>query len=157
MEDDHERRPEWPKHFAPGAVRFAFSSANYDATIDFYREVVGLPVLAEFNDSFGEDGTIFGLPSVQAHLEIVRSSETDRAVDQFDQLVFYFSGSAAAAAASARLEAAGARRDASPHAYWSSRGATIYLDPDGRRVVFAPWVFGLESEPNADVHGSTTS
>jgi hypothetical protein len=154
LNDEHRPTPEWPDHLAAGAVRFSYSSTNYDATIDFYREAVGLPVIAEFTDSFGEDGTIFGLPSVHVQLEIVRSNDIDRDIDPFDQLVFYLSGSAAMSAAGAPLQAAGARLDPSPHPYWSSRGATIYLDPDGRRVVFAPWVFGVEPEPNADFHGS---
>jgi catechol 2,3-dioxygenase-like lactoylglutathione lyase family enzyme len=155
---DDERQPtrQWPDHLVPGAVRFSYSSANYDATIAFYRDVVGLPVIAEFIDSFGEDGTIFGLPSIQVQVEIVRARETARHVDPLDQLVFYLSGPEAAAAASAPLQAAGAPRDPSPHPYWESRGAIIYVDPDGRRVVFAPWVFGLEPEPNEHVHGSTS-
>ena len=156
MNDEHRPTLEWPNHLLPGAVRFSYSSTNYDATIGFYRDVVGLPVITEFTDSFGEDGTIFGLPSIEVHLEIVRSSKRDRDVDALDQLVFYLSGSAAASAAGAPLRAAGARRDPSPHPYWSSRGATIYLDPDGRRVVFAPWVFGVEAEPNEHLHGSTS-
>ena len=153
-----ERRPalEWPEHLAPGAVRLAYSSANYDATIAFYRDVVGLPLITEFTDSFGEDGTVFGLPSIQLHLEIVRAKGTGRDVDPLDSLVFYCSGPVAATAASAPLQASGAKRDPSPHPYWVSRGATIYLDPDGRRVVFAPWVFGVEPEPNDHVHGSAS-
>jgi hypothetical protein len=152
---DDERQPtlQWPDHLAPGAVRFAYSSPNYDATIAFYRDVVGLPMITEFIGSFGEDGTIFGLPSIQVHLEIVRSSATGHDVDPLDQLVLYFSGSAAVTAASAPLRAAGTPRDPSPHPYWVSRGASVYLDPDGRRVVLAPWVFGAEPEPNEHVHG----
>jgi hypothetical protein len=156
MAEERQLTPQWPGHLAPGALRFSYSSVNYDATIAFYRDVVGLPMIAEFTDSFGEDGTIFGLPSVHVHLEIVRSRATGQEVDVLDQLVFYLSGAAAATAAAAPLEAAGTKRDPSPHPYWVSRGATIYLDPDGRRVVFAPWVFGLEPEPNEHVHGPTS-
>jgi catechol 2,3-dioxygenase-like lactoylglutathione lyase family enzyme len=156
VDDEHQPTLRWPDHLVPGAVRFSYASANYDATIAFYRDVVGLPVIAEFTESFGEDGTIFGLPSIHVHLEIVRARETARDVDPLDQLVFYLSGPVAAAAASAPLQAAGATRDPSPHPYWASRGATVYVDPDGRRVVFAPWVFGLEPEPNEHVHGSTS-
>ena len=157
MNDERQTAPEWPEHLAPGAVRLAYSSANYDATVAFYRDVVGLPLIAEFTDSFGEDGSVFGLPSIHVHLEIVRAKEKTREVDPLDALVFYFSGSVAAGAASAPLRAAGAKRDPSPHPYWVSRGATIYLDPDGRRVVFAPWVFGVEPEPNSHLHGSAPS
>ena len=153
MADERRATPPWPDHLAPGAVRFSYSSANYDATTAFYRDVVGLPVVAEFTDSFGEDGTIFGLPSIQVQLEVVRARENTRGVDPLDSLVFYLSGPVAAAAAAAPLQAAGATRDPSPHPYWASRGAIVYLDPDGRRVVFAPWVFGLEPEPNEHVHG----
>jgi catechol 2,3-dioxygenase-like lactoylglutathione lyase family enzyme len=156
VDDERQPTPQWPDHLVPGAVRFSYSSANYDATVAFYRDVVGLPVIAEFTESFGEDGTIFGLPSIRVQVEIVRASETARDVDPLDQLVFYLSGPVAAAAASAPLQAAGAPRDPSPHPYWASRGATVYVDPDGRRVVFAPWVFGLEPEPNEHVHGSTS-
>ena len=156
MKDERQSTLEWPDHLAPGAVRLAYSSANYDATVAFYRDVVGLPVVAEFTDSFGEDGTIFGLPSIRVHVEIVRARRNGRDVDPTDGLVFYLSGPVAAAAASAPLQAAGANRDPSPHPYWASRGATVYLDPDGRRVVFAPWVFGLEPEPNEHVHGPSS-
>ena len=153
MADELRGTPPWPDHLAPGAVRFSYSSANYDATTAFYRDVVGLPVVAEFTDSFGEDGTIFGLPSIQVQLEVVRARENARDVDPLDSLVFYLSGPVAASAAAAPLQAAGATLDPSPHPYWASRGAIVYLDPDGRRVVFAPWVFGLEPEPNEHVHG----
>jgi catechol 2,3-dioxygenase-like lactoylglutathione lyase family enzyme len=157
MNGEREASLRWPDHLVPGAVRLSYSSANYDATVAFYRDVVGLPLIAEFADSFGEDGTIFGLPSIQLHLEIVRSRKTGRDVDPLDQLVFYLSGPVAAAEASAPVQAAGTQRDPSPHPYWESRGATVYLDPDGRRVVFAPWVFGLEPEPNEHLHGSASS
>jgi catechol 2,3-dioxygenase-like lactoylglutathione lyase family enzyme len=138
---------QWPAHLRPGALRFSFASAEYDRTIAFYRDVVGLPVITEFADSFGEDGTVLGMPGVAAHLEIVRARGERPAADPLDQLVFYFSGEAAMTAATAPLDAAGTPRDPSPHPYWNARGALIYLDPDERRVVYAPWVFGLEPEP----------
>ena len=53
----------WPGHLRPGALRWARSSAHYAATVAFYRDAVGLPVVGEFTASFGEDGTIFGLPT----------------------------------------------------------------------------------------------
>jgi len=137
----------WPSGFNPGALRFSHSSANYERTVAFYRDVVSLPVLGEFTGSFGEDGTIFGLPGVRIHLEIVRAHDHAFTVDPLDQIVFYLSGAAAVDEATARLRTAHTPTDASPHPYWQARGAIVYLDPDGRRVVFAPWVFGLEPEP----------
>src|SRR4051794_37287539 len=141
-------RLSWPDHLArTGAVRFSRSSAHYDQTVAFYRDVVGLPFIGDFTESFGEDGTIFGLPGLAAHLEIVRGRDAALSVDPLDQVVLYLSGSAAAATAVARLDTAGVPRDPEPHPYWAARGGVAFLDPDGRRVVFAPWVFGLEEEP----------
>jgi len=147
MRDGHGTRSSWPEHLHPGALRFSRSSDNYDQTIPFYRDVLRLPVVDEFTDSFGEDGTIFGLPGTQTHLEIVRGHGTAHADDPLDQLVFYLSGATAVETATAPLGEAGVRRDPSPHPYWVARGAVVYLDPDDRRVVFAPWVFGEEPEP----------
>src|SRR4051812_34609476 len=141
-------RLSWPDHLArTGAVRFSRSSLHYDRTVPFYRDVVGLPVVGEFTESFGEDGTIFGLPGLPTHLEIVRGRNTEFHVDPLDQLVLYLSGAPAVAVATARLQSAGTPRDPDPHPYWSARGGVTYLDPDGRRLVFAPWVFGTGEEP----------
>jgi hypothetical protein len=143
-------RLSWPEHLArTGAIRFSRSSSRYDETVAFYRDVVRLPFIADFADSFGEDGTIFGLPGLPTHLEIVRGRGPARDVDPLDLLVFYLSGARAVAAAATRLQRAGIPRDPAPHPYWSARGGEVFLDPDGRRVVFAPWVFGREDEPGA--------
>ena len=137
----------WPEHLRPGAVRFARSSSNYDQTIRFYRDVLALPVVGEFADSFGEDGTIFGLPDTRIQVEIVRAHGAVPAADPLDLLVLYLPGAAAVAAATAPLRTAGVPTDATPHPYWVARGGIVHVDPDGRRVVFAPWVYGDEPEP----------
>ena len=77
----------WPGHLRVGALRVVRASVHYDETIEFYRDLVGLPVIGEFRDSYGEDGTIFGLPDAVTHLEIVRSHDATQSVDEFDQLV----------------------------------------------------------------------
>ena len=79
----------WPEHLPVGALRVGRSSAHYDQAVQFYRDLVGLPVLERFEASYGEDGTIFGLPDSSTHLEIVRAREPTGPVSQFDQLVFY--------------------------------------------------------------------
>ena len=78
----------WPEHLPAGAVRVGRTSAHYDQTVQFYRDLVGLPVLEDFQGSYGEDGTIFGLPDTSTQLEIVRSTEPAMAVDRIDMLVF---------------------------------------------------------------------
>jgi catechol 2,3-dioxygenase-like lactoylglutathione lyase family enzyme len=143
----------WPRHLTPGAVRASHSSARFDQSLAFYRDVLGLPLIVEFTASFGEDGVVFGLPAVRAHLEIVRAHATASAVDPMDQLVFYLPGPDAVAAASARLTQAGAPPDRTPQPYWAANGAVVHLDPDGRRIVFAPWVFGFEPSPTERVAG----
>ena len=84
----------WPEHLPVGAVRFGRASAHYDQTVQFYRDLVGLPLLESFEGSYGEDGTIFGLPDTSLHLEIVRSTEPAIPVDRIDMLVFYLPDSA---------------------------------------------------------------
>jgi catechol 2,3-dioxygenase-like lactoylglutathione lyase family enzyme len=127
-----------------GAMRFARRSSNFEATVRFYREVVGLPLYETFEASYGSNGAIFGLPSWNLTLEIVESTEPVP-VDHGEQLCLYFPDSEAQQAAIARLQAAGLE-PAEQHPYWEANGAVTYRDPDGREVVFAPFVFGV-NEP----------
>jgi catechol 2,3-dioxygenase-like lactoylglutathione lyase family enzyme len=128
----------WPGHLRPGALRFARTSRHYDETVAFYRDLIGLPVVGEFHESFGEDGTIFGLPDTTVQLEIVRA-HADAIEGTFDQLVLYLDSSSDVRTATGRLRAA-QMSEAEPHPYWAANGAVVYRDPDGRDVVFAPWV-----------------
>jgi Glyoxalase/Bleomycin resistance protein/Dioxygenase superfamily len=131
----------WPEHLPVGALRVARQSAHYDLTVPFYRDLVGLPVLESFAGSYGEDGTIFGLPDASVHLEIVRSTEPASSVDRIDMLVFYVADSAARESLVARMAAAGVE-PVSQHPYWQANGGVTYRDPDGRQVVFVFWIYG---------------
>jgi len=55
----------WPEHLPVGAFRVVRWSARYDQTVIFYRDTIGLPVLETFQNSYGLDGTILGLPGAQ--------------------------------------------------------------------------------------------
>jgi ribosomal protein S18 acetylase RimI-like enzyme len=145
--DAGEAARSWQPHLRPGALRWARSSRNYAATIVFYRDFVGLTVVDEFADSFGEDGTVFGLPDTGLQLEIVRAHTEIKTSVGFDQLVFYLDGADAVTAATAPLLAHGFQPDPHPHPYWAANGAITFQDPDGRDVVFAPWVYGRDPEP----------
>jgi predicted N-acetyltransferase YhbS/catechol 2,3-dioxygenase-like lactoylglutathione lyase family enzyme len=136
----------WPDHLPPEAVRFTRSSGRYDDTVWFYREVVGLPVVDTFTASFGEDGTIFGLPKSGTHLEILRGSADDPR-GAFDQLVLYLGDHDAVQTAIAPLRGRGLNPVPDRHPYWQANGAVVYADPDGRQVVFAPWVYCRDPEP----------
>jgi predicted N-acetyltransferase YhbS len=137
----------WPAHLTPGALRWARASNRYDETVSFYRDLVGLPVVDEFTSSYGEDGTIFGLPDTAVQMEIVRAHPGSVAVGGFDQLVFYLDDRDALATATARLLDAGLTPDPTQHAYWQANGAVTVRDPDGRSLVFAPWVYGRVPDP----------
>jgi catechol 2,3-dioxygenase-like lactoylglutathione lyase family enzyme len=124
-------------------VRVGRSSAHYDQAVRFYRDLVGLPVLERFAGSYGEDGTIFGLPDSSVQLEIVRSPEPAVGADRVDMLVLYLPDAAAQERLIARMAAAGLE-PTSQHPYWQANGGVTYQDPDGREVVFVSWVYGRD-------------
>ena len=130
----------WPEHFPVGALRLVRWSARYDETVTFYRDIVGLPVLETFHDSYGLDGTILGLPGGPVHLEIVRLPDPRRPAPGLDQLVFYLPDADAHERVQARLAAAGVH-PVQQIDYWEANGGVTYQDPDGREVVFAPWIY----------------
>jgi Glyoxalase/Bleomycin resistance protein/Dioxygenase superfamily len=134
------RHGRWPEHLPVGAVRVVRWSAHYDQTVIFYRGAIGLPVLETFQDSYGLDGTILGLPGSQVHLEIVRLRGAHHPAHGLDQLVFYLPDAAAQERITARLAAAGVE-PVTQIDYWEDNGGVTYQDPDGREVVFASWIY----------------
>jgi hypothetical protein len=135
----------WPEELSTiGALRFARRSAHFKETVRFYRDLVGLPLCATFGESYGSNGAIFGLPESSLTFEIVESTEPV-AVDSHEQLCLYFPDTAAQRLATARLVAAGVKPVES-QPYWAATGSVTYRDPDGREVVFARFVFGV-NEP----------
>ena len=143
MSNRPEEAGRWPEHLPVGALRFGRSSAHYDQSVRFYRDLVGLPVLERFAESYGEDGTIFGLPDTSVQLEIVRSTGPVVRVDRIDMLVLYLPDAAAQERLIARMAAAGLA-PTSQHPYWQANGGVTYQDPDGREVVFVSWVYGRD-------------
>jgi Glyoxalase/Bleomycin resistance protein/Dioxygenase superfamily len=143
MSNRPEGASRWPEHLPVGALRVGRSSAHYEQTVPFYRDLVGLPVLERFAGSYGEDGTIFGLPDSSVQLEIVRSTAPTARADRIDMLVFYLPDAAAQERLTARMAAAGLE-PTSQHPYWHANGGVTYKDPDGREVVFVSWVYGRD-------------
>jgi hypothetical protein len=130
----------WPQHLPVGGLRIVRLSARYEQTVAFYRDLIGLPVLETFQDSYHEDGTILGLPGSAVHLEIVRLRDAPAPTPGREQLVLYLPDAPAKDRVAARLESAGVR-PAPQIDYWEAHGAVSYPDPDGRAVVLAPWVY----------------
>jgi hypothetical protein len=142
----------WPRELASiGAIRFARRSAHFEPTVQFYRDLVGVPLYATFGDSYGSTGAIFGLPGSGLTFEIVKADEPV-AVDAGDQLCLYFPDATAQQQATARLAAAGLQ-PAESHPYWAATGAVTYRDPDGREVVFAPFIFGVNEPGESNASG----
>ncbi len=123
-----------------GALRVVRWSARYDEAVVFYRDAIGLQVLETFQDSYGLDGTILGLPGSPVHLEIVQLAEPASPQGGLDQLVFYLPDAAAQEHVRERLAAAGIHPVAQID-YWQANGGLTYQDPDGREVVFASWIY----------------
>jgi hypothetical protein len=142
----------WPQELASiGAIRFARRSAHFESTVQFYRDLVGLPLCATFGDSYGSNGAIFGLPASSLTFEIVEAIEPV-AVDPLEQLCLYFPDATAQQQATARLSAAGVQPVES-HPYWAATGSVTYRDPDGREVVFAPFIFGVNEPAESNASG----
>lgn len=137
----------WPKELASiGAIRFARAYYRYTEAVHFFRDLVGLPLYEQFEGSYGENGTIFALPTPALTLEVVEATEPPRD-SRHDSLCLYFPDREKMNAATSRLKAAGIEPSES-HPYWAATGGVTYRDPDGRQVVFAPFVYG-KSEPAA--------
>ncbi|OBH60949.1 glyoxalase [Mycobacterium mantenii] len=150
----HKRRhTHWPPQLAPiGAIRFARRSSRFAETVGFYRDLVGLPLYETFGDSYGSNGAIFGLPSWNLTMEIVEAVETVQ-VDHHEQLCLYFPDPQAQHAALTRLLDAGVE-PVEQHPYWAATGAVTFRDPDGREIVFAPFVFGVNEPENSGTSGT---
>ncbi|MDT0264823.1 VOC family protein [Streptomyces sp. DSM 44915] len=140
---------DWPEHLAVGAVRFARPTGRFEEIITFYRDDLGLPVLAEWRDKQGHNGVVLGLPDAPVHLEITQNEDPPVVPPPHpeNQLVLYLRGPAARDAAAARLTARGHRPVPAANPYWPERGGLLFPDPDGWLVVLAPWVFGRDPVP----------
>ncbi len=134
-----------------GALRFARRSAHFEDTVRFYRDLVGLPLRATFGDSYGSTGAIFGLPGSALTFEIVEATEPV-AIDSHEQLCLYFPDTATQQRATSRLVAA-AVKPVDSHPYWAATGSVTYGDPDGREVVFAPFIFGVNEPAEGGASG----
>jgi catechol 2,3-dioxygenase-like lactoylglutathione lyase family enzyme len=145
----------WPTELAGiGAIRFGRTYYHYEEAVAFFRDLVGLPLYEQFEGSYGDSGSVFGLPSSEFTFEVVQGTEPTPP-SHYDSLCLYFPDEDAKQAAISRLKAAGVE-PVEQHPYWDATGGVTYRDPDGRQVVFAPFVYG-KNEPEASSASGTHS
>lgn len=123
-------------------LRIARPSDDLDALIPFYRDGLGLEVIASFKDHDGFDGIMFGARDAPYHFEFTRSAhhEAGKAPSMDHLAVFYLPDATDWMQAIERMRQAGFAPVASCNPYWDANGKT-FEDPDGYRVVLqnAAW------------------
>jgi predicted enzyme related to lactoylglutathione lyase len=119
-------------------VRVARPARNFEAVVSFYRDVVGLPVLASFDEHDGYSGVVFGLTDASRQLEIVFHDEQQSAPTSEDQLVLYLGSAERVTSETARIRAGGFEPTVAANPYWARTGAVCFLDPDGYSLVLSP-------------------
>ena len=123
-------------------LRVARPTDQLDELLHFYRDGLGLDVLASFDDHEGFDGVMLGTPSAPYHFEFThhRGHTVGRAPTQDNLLVFYLPDIEQWQAAVARMQAHGFPPVPSYNPYWDRVGKT-FEDADGYRVVLqnASW------------------
>lgn len=126
----------------PPTLRIARPTDDIAALLPFYRDGLGLAVLAHFEDHEGFDGVMLGQPGAPYHFEFThqRGHVAGRAPTHDNLVVFYLPERAAWEAAVARMRGAGFEPVPSWNPYWDVSGVT-FEDADGYRVVLqhAAW------------------
>jgi catechol 2,3-dioxygenase-like lactoylglutathione lyase family enzyme len=123
-------------------LRVARPTNDLDALLTFYRDGLGLEVLARFEGHDGFDGLILGQRGGPYHLEftVAHDHAAPRAPTDDHLLVFYLPDPDAWGAAVARMRSRGFDPLPAFNPYWDRLGLT-FEDPDGYRVVLqrAAW------------------
>jgi catechol 2,3-dioxygenase-like lactoylglutathione lyase family enzyme len=123
-------------------MRVARPTDDLEAVIRFYRDGLGLDVIASFADHAGFDGVMLGHAGGAYHLEFTyqRGHIVGRAPTPDNLLVFYLPDRAAWEQAVQRMMDQGYLPTPSYNPYWDVDGKT-FEDPDGYRVVLqnATW------------------
>jgi catechol 2,3-dioxygenase-like lactoylglutathione lyase family enzyme len=118
-------------------VRFARKIADLKTARTFYEKIIGLKLLAEFEDHDGFSGLVFGSHAGgDWQVELVTKRETEAAScacelvlycdrDEFDRI-------------SRRIVEDNIRTLRNENPYWETRGALTIADSDGNIVVVVP-------------------
>ncbi|WP_417578817.1 VOC family protein [Pelagibacterium sp.] len=117
-------------------LRVGRPTDDIDALLHFYRDGLGLELLARFDAHNGFDGIIVGGRNAPYHLEFTRAHghSAGRAPTDDNLLVFYLPDQSAWQSARDRMIATGYVPVKSFNPWWDEGGVT-FEDPDGYRVV----------------------
>jgi catechol 2,3-dioxygenase-like lactoylglutathione lyase family enzyme len=102
--------------------------------VAFWRDQLGLPEPARFDEHDGYSGVILGLPDTGAHLELTTGGGHTAPTPHPESLVVLYLGDWTAV--QARAAAIGSAPVPAANPYWDRCGLT-FADPDGFRVVLA--------------------
>jgi catechol 2,3-dioxygenase-like lactoylglutathione lyase family enzyme len=119
-------------------VRIARPTRDLGRALAFYRDLVGLPVLASFEGHDGYGGAILGLPDETTQLELVFHAAVEPAPTAEDQLVLYFGSADEVAARAAAIGGGGHEPKPAANPYWTRTGAVAFVDPDGYWLILSP-------------------
>jgi catechol 2,3-dioxygenase-like lactoylglutathione lyase family enzyme len=116
--------------------RYARHTNNFKALTSFYTNVIGLEVLASFENHDNYNGVFLGKPNMDWHIEFTESDEkADHHPDEDDLLVFYLSEEELEKV-KANIEKCNLTIVKSKNPYWQKHGIEI-KDPDGFGVVLS--------------------
>lgn len=123
---------------AAPVLRVARPCRDIAALLPFWRDGLGLSLLAGFEDHDGFDGVVLGHPGAPWHLELTRHDDHVPAPCPSPEhlLVLYRPDADEHAAAVRRMRGAGFAPVAASNPYWDRCGVT-FADPEGWRAVLA--------------------
>ena len=119
-------------------VRVARPTRDLEAARSFYGALLGMPVLASFEEHDGYSGVVFGLPDSSRQLEVVYRESVTPSPTAEDQLVIYLGSADEVARIAARIHDAGFEPAVAPNPYWARSCAVCFVDPDGYWIVLSP-------------------
>jgi catechol 2,3-dioxygenase-like lactoylglutathione lyase family enzyme len=127
---------QWSADLPIVQVRVARPTDKFEEVIRFYRDGLGLKILATFSEHAGYEGIMFGLPGASYHLEFTHHAEGSPcpAPSRDNLLVFYIPDEQAIKRLVVHMEQMGYPPVSPENPYWQAHGTTIE-DPDGWRVV----------------------
>jgi catechol 2,3-dioxygenase-like lactoylglutathione lyase family enzyme len=117
-------------------IRVARPTDKLAEVVAFYRDGMGLPVIAHFENHDGYSGVILGTPIDDVHLELTRTEAGSPcpAPTKDNLLVFYIPEDKMFAEAVKRMKDHGYQPIEPENPYWKDKSCT-FEDPDGWRVV----------------------